>query len=83
MCCLVPLTYCVVVGRDVPIIEQIVERFFVCWPKEPNKGCNFVLLHTSKKLDACFRHKCVERQISRPLGSLVRDGVQRPLYITA
>lgn len=83
VCCLVSLTYGVVVSRDVPIIEQVVECFFVYRPKEPDKGCNLVLLHASKELDACFRHKRVERRIRRPLGSLVRDVIQRPLNVAA
>ena len=83
MCCLVSLAYGVVVGRDVSFIEQVVERFFVCWSKEPNKGCNLVLLHASEELDTCFRHKRVERQIRRLLGSLLRDAIQRPLNFAA
>ena len=83
MCCLVSLTYGVVVGRDVPIVEQVVERFFVCGSKEPNKGCNLVFLYASKELDTCFRHKRVECQIRRLLGSLVRDVIQRPLNFAA
>ena len=80
---LVPLTYRVVVGRDVALIERVVECFFVCWPEEPNKGRNFILLHASKELDACFRHKYVESQIGRLLGSLVRNGIERPLHVAA
>ena len=80
---LMSLTYGVVVGRDVPVIEQVVERFFVRGSEEPNKSGNFVFLHTSKKFHTCLRHKCVERRISRPLGSLVRDVIQRPLNVAA
>ena len=80
---MVPLTHSVIVDRDIPIIEEVVERFLICGSEEPYKGCNFVLLYASKNSRTCFRYKSVESHVRRRLGSFVRYGIQRLLYIAA